>query len=224
LQTDHIDLYQAHRFDYETPLEETLSAFDDLIRQGKVHYIGVSNWKHTEIQDALKIQDDKGYNRIVSNQPSYSAIYRVIEAKIVPLCEREGISQIVYSPLAQGVLTGKYQPGKKIPADSRGANKNNNGQFMQGMMNDDFLGHVAKLQPIADAHGITMSQLALAWILSNPNVASAITGGTKPKQVTENAKGSGIKLEAAVIKEINAVLKPITKTDPNLMTSPNPRA
>jgi aryl-alcohol dehydrogenase-like predicted oxidoreductase len=224
LQTDHIDLYQAHRFDYETPLEETLSAFDDLIRQGKVHYIGVSNWKHTEIQDALKIQDDKGYNRIVSNQPSYSAIYRVIEAKIVPLCEREGISQIVYSPLAQGVLTGKYQPGKKVPTDSRGANKNNSAQFMQGMMNDEFLGYVAKLQPIADAHGITMSQLALAWILSNPNVASAIMGATKPKQVTENAKGSGIKLEPAVIKEINAVLKPITKTDPNLTTSPKPRS
>ncbi|KGA15311.1 hypothetical protein GM50_17470, partial [freshwater metagenome] len=142
-----------------SPLEETLSAFDDLIRQGKVHYIGVSNWKHTEIQDALKIQDDRGYNRIVSNQPSYSALYRVIEAKIVPLCQREGISQIVYSPLAQGVLTGKYLPGKKVPTDSRGANKNNNGQFMQGMMNDEFLGHVAKLQPIADAHGITMSQL-----------------------------------------------------------------
>ena len=224
LQTDHIDLYQAHRFDYETPLEETLSAFDDLIRQGKVHYIGVSNWKHTEIQDALKIQDDKGYNRIVSNQPSYSAIYRVIEAKLVPLCEREGISQIVYSPLAQGVLTGKYLPGKKVPTDSRGANKNNNGQFMQGMMNDEFLGHVAKLQPIADAHGITMSQLALAWILSNPNVASAIMGATKPKQVTENAKGSGIKLEAAVIKEINAALKPIVKTDPELTSSPKPRA
>ena len=205
-------------------MEETLSAFDDLIRQGKVNYIGVSNWKHTEIQDALKIQDDKGYNRIVSNQPSYSAIYRVIEAKIVPLCEREGISQIVYSPLAQGVLTGKYLPGKKVPTDSRGANKNNNGQFMQGMMNDDFLGHVAKLQPIADAHGITMSQLALAWILSNPNVASAIMGATKPKQVTENAKGSGIKLEPAVIKEINSVLKPIVQTDPNLISSPKPRA
>lgn len=223
LQTDHIDLYQAHRFDYETPLEETLSAFDDLIRQGKVNYIGVSNWKHTEIQDALKIQDQSGYNRIVSNQPSYSAIYRVIEAKIVPLCEREGISQIVYSPLAQGVLTGKYLPGKKVPADSRAANKNNSAAFMKNMMEAEFLSHVAKLKVIADDQGITMSQLALAWILSNPNVASAIMGATKPKQVQENAKSSGIKLAPEVIKAINAAVQPIMQNDPNLTTSPRPR-
>jgi aryl-alcohol dehydrogenase-like predicted oxidoreductase len=223
LQTDHIDLYQAHRFDYETPLEETLSAFDDLIRQGKVNYIGVSNWKHTEIQDALKIQDQKGYNRIVSNQPSYSAIYRVIEAKIIPLCQREGISQIVYSPLAQGVLTGKYLPGKKVPVNSRAANKNNSAAFMKNMMEDEFLSHVAKLQVIADQQSITMSQLALAWILNNPNVSSAIIGATKPAQVIENAKGSGIKLAPDVIKAINDAIKPIMKDDPALTTSPKPR-
>jgi aryl-alcohol dehydrogenase-like predicted oxidoreductase len=194
LGTDRIDLYQAHRFDYETPLEETLSAFDDLIRQGKVHYIGTSEWRASQIEDALKIQDAHGYNRFVSNQPQYSMLWRVIEQEIVPMSLREGIGQIVWSPIAQGVLTGKYKAGKKIPAGSRATDKKNGAEMISRWMRDEVLNAVAALKPIANEAGLTLAQLAVAWVLQNKNVSSAIIGATKPTQVKENVKASGVKL------------------------------
>lgn len=224
LNTDHIDLYQAHRFDVETPLEETLSAFDDLIRQGKVHYIGFSEWTADQISQALKIQDARGYNRFVSSQPQYSALWRVIEANVVPLSMKEGIGQIVWSPMAQGVLTGKYLPGKKPPAGSRATDKKSGAKFISGWMRDEVLNAVQQLKPIADAHDLSLSQLALAWVLQNENVSCAIMGATKPSQVKENVKASGVKLSADVMKSIDVVLGnlPEKKTDHD--ATPRPRA
>jgi aryl-alcohol dehydrogenase-like predicted oxidoreductase len=224
LQTDHIDLYQMHRFDFETPLEESLSAFDDLIRAGKVHYIGFSEWTATQIAAALKIQDARGYNRFVSSQPQYSALWRVIEAEVVPLSVKEGIGQIVWSPMAQGVLTGKYLPGKKPPAGSRATDKKGGAGMISNWMRDDVLTAVQKLKPIADQAGITMSQLSVAWVLQNPNVSSAIVGATKPSQVKENAKASGIKLDADMMKAIDKALGNLPELDPAQNISPNPRA
>jgi len=224
LQTDHIDLYQMHRFDYETPLEESLSAFDDLIRSGKVHYIGFSEWNATQISQALGIQDAKGYNRFVSSQPQYSALWRVIESEVAPLSAKEGIGQIVWSPMAQGVLTGKYLPGKKPPAGSRATDKKSGAGMISRWMRDDVLTAVAKLAPIAKSVDLTMGQLAIAWVLQNPNVSSAIMGATKPAQVKENVKASGVKLSKDVMLSIDKALGSIPTTDPNETKSPNPRA
>ena len=224
LQTDHIDLYQMHRFDYETPLEESLSAFDDLIRAGKVHYIGFSEWNASQIKSALSIQDARGYNRFVSNQPQYSALWRVIEAEIVPLSVKEGIGQIVFSPMAQGVLTGKYVPGKKAPIGSRATNKTGGANMIKGWLREEVLEAVQNLKPIANEVGLTMSQLSIAWVLQNPNVSSAIMGATKPSQVKENAKASGVKLEAEVMKAIDKALGNLPERDPKKSQSPNPRA
>jgi aryl-alcohol dehydrogenase-like predicted oxidoreductase len=224
LNTDHIDLYQAHRFDFETPLEETLSAFDDLIRQGKVSYIGFSEWNAQQIKAALAIQDARGYNRFVSSQPQYSALWRVIETEVVPLSREEGIGQIVWSPLAQGVLTGKYRPGKKVPAGSRATDKKSGANFISRWLNEDVLTAVQKLKPIADEAGITMGQLALAWVLANDNVSSAIMGATKPSQVVENAKASGIKLTADQLQAIDKALGKLPERDAAKTVSPNPRA
>ncbi|MCW2605593.1 MAG: hypothetical protein JWO60_286, partial [Frankiales bacterium] len=163
LQTDHIDLYQAHRFDYETPLDETLRAFDDLVRAGKVHYIGVSEWKAEEISRALKIADQMGLDRIVSSQPQYSALYRVIEAEVVPLCEREGIGQVVWSPIAQGVLTGKYLPGAPPPEGSRATDVNGGANMISRWLRDDVLNAVQELKPLAADAGMSLAQLAVAW-------------------------------------------------------------
>lgn len=223
LGTDRIDLYQAHRFDYETPLEETLSAFDDLIRQGKVHYIGTSEWRASEIEAALKIQDSHGYNRFVSNQPQYSMLWRVIEQEVVPLSIREGIGQIVWSPIAQGVLTGKYKAGKKPPAGSRATDKKNGADMISRWLRDDVLNAVADLKPIADEAGLSLAQLAVAWVLQNKNVSSAIIGATKPSQVKENVKASGVKLAPETMKSIDRVLGMLPETDPSLNESPNPR-
>lgn len=223
LGTDRIDLYQAHRFDYETPLEETLSAFDDLIRQGKVHYIGTSEWRASEIEEALKIQDARGYNRFVSNQPQYSMLWRVIEQEVVPLCLREGIGQIVWSPIAQGVLTGKYKAGKRPPAGSRATDKKNGAEMISRWLRDDVLRAVADLKPIADEAGLSLAQLAVAWVLQNKNVSSAIIGATKPSQVKENVKASGVKLAPETMRSIDRVLGMLPETDPSLNESPNPR-
>lgn len=224
LQTDHIDLYQMHRFDFQTPLEESLSTFDDLIRAGKVHYIGFSEWNVGQIKSALAIQDARGYNRFVSSQPQYSALWRVIETEVVPLSEKEGIGQIVWSPMAQGVLTGKYLPGKKAPAGSRATSKGSGGTMIKGWMRDEVLEAVQKLKPIADQAGLSMSQLAIAWVLQNPNVSSAIMGATKPKQVKENVKAAGVKLDAAIMKAIDEALGSLPERDPKKNESPNPRA
>ena len=224
LKTDHIDLYQAHRFDVETPLEETLRAFDDLIRQGKVSYIGFSEWTASQISDALKIQDARGFDRFISSQPQYSALSRAIEGKVIPLSEREGISQIVWSPMAQGVLTGKYLPGKKPPAGSRATDKKSGANFISTLMKDEVLQAVQNLRPIADAHGLTLSQLAIAWVLQNENVAAAIMGATKPSQVKENVKAAGVKLSSDTMSAIDKVLGNLPERDATLDRTPRPRA
>ena len=224
LGTDHIDLYQMHRFDYEAPLEESIRAFEDLIRQGKVNYIGFSEWTADQISAGLAIQKELGYTRFVSSQPQYSALWRVIESKVIPLCEKEGIGQIVWSPMAQGVLTGKYLPGKKPPAGSRATDKKSGAEMISRWMKDDVLGAVAKLVPIAQSLDLTMGQLALAWALSNKNVSSVIMGATKPKQVKDNAKASGIKLSFDVLRAIDDALGNVAARDPNLTESPKPRA
>ena len=224
LNTDHIDLYQAHRFDVETPLEETLRAFDDLIRQGKVSYIGFSEWTAPQISDALKIQDARGFDRFISSQPQYSALSRAIEGKVIPLSKREGISQIVWSPMAQGVLTGKYLPGKKPPAGSRATDKKSGAGAISSFMKDEILEAVQNLRPIADSHDLTISQLAIAWVLQNENVAAAIMGATKPSQVKENVKAAGVKLSSDTMSAIDKVLGNLPERDATLDRTPRPRA
>ena len=224
LNVDHIDLYQMHRFDFETPLEESLQAFEDLIRQGKVNYIGFSEWTAAQISSALKIQDERGYSRFVSSQPQYSALWRVIEEEVVPLSRKEGIGQIVWSPIAQGVLTGKYKPGAKPPAGSRATDKKSGAGMISRWMRDEVLEAVQKLKPVADSVGLSMSQLAIAWVLQNDNVSSAIMGATKPSQVKENVKASGVKLDASVMKAIDSALGTLPERDPKQNISPNPRA
>nr|PZN41660.1 MAG: aldo/keto reductase [Actinomycetota bacterium] len=213
LGTDYVDLYQAHRFDYETPLEETLRAFDDLVRQGKVLYVGVSEWTADQIAQALKIADEMGFDRIVSNQPQYSMLWRVIEGEVVPLCEKEGIGQIVFSPIAQGVLTGKYLPGQPPPPASRATDPTGSG-FISRWLRDDVLTRVQQLKPIASDLGLTMAQLAVAWVLQNPNVSSAIVGASRPEQIRDNVKASGVRLDAEVMRKIDEVLGPVVERDP----------
>ncbi len=222
LQTDYVDLYQAHRFDYETPLEETLKTFDDLVRQGKVLYIGVSEWTADQIAQALKIADEMGFDRIVSNQPQYSMLWRIIEPEIVPLIEKEGVGQIVWSPIGQGVLTGKYVPGQQPPEGSRATDKSGSAMIAR-FMRDDVLARVQELKPIAADLGLTMAQLAIAWVLQNQNVSSAIVGATRPEQVRDNVKASGVKLEAGVLKRIDEVLGDVVERDPAKTVSPQTR-
>ncbi|GAA4610875.1 aldo/keto reductase family protein [Actinoallomurus liliacearum] len=223
LQTDYIDLYQAHRFDHETPLEETLKAFDDLVRQGKVLYIGVSEWRAEEIARALKIADEMGLDRIVSNQPQYNMIWRVIESEVVPLCEKEGVGQIVWSPIAQGVLTGKYAPGAAPPAGSRATDEKSGAAFIQRLLDDEVLTRVQRLKPLADEAGLSMAQLAIAWVLQNPNVSSAIIGASRPEQVRDNVKAAGVKLEAELLQRVDEILTPVVERDPAKTVSPSRR-
>jgi aryl-alcohol dehydrogenase-like predicted oxidoreductase len=222
LQTDYVDLYQAHRYDSETPLEETLRAFDDLVRQGKVLYVGVSEWRAEQIADALRIADEMGFDRIVSSQPQYNMIWRVIEAEVVPLCEKEGIGQIVWSPIAQGALTGKYLPGGTPPAGSRATDATGS-NFIRDYLTDDILTRVQQLKPVAQEAGLTLSQLAIAWTLQNPNVSAAIVGATRPEQVKENVKASGVRLDPAVMQSIDDILGPQIERDPGHTASPASR-
>jgi aryl-alcohol dehydrogenase-like predicted oxidoreductase len=219
LNTDYLDLYQAHRFDHETPLDETMRAFDDLVRQGKVLYIGVSEWRAEEIAAALEIADSLGLDRIVSNQPQYNMIWRVIESEVIPLCEREGIGQIVWSPIAQGVLTGKYLPGATPPAGSRATDERGSG-FISGFLEDDLLSRVQLLKPLAEQAGLTLAQLAVAWVLQNPNVSAAIIGATRPEQVRENVRASGVRLDQDLLQQIDKVIGDKVVTDPALTKSP----
>ena len=212
LKTDYVDLYQAHRYDETVPLEETMTAFADLVRAGKVLYIGVSEWRAEEIAAGAQLARDLGV-QLISNQPQYSMLWRVIEDEVVPTSEKEGVSQIVWSPLAQGVLTGKYLPGQQPPADSRGGHAEA-GQTMQRMLTDDILTRVQQLRPIADDLGLSMAQLALAWVLQNPNVSAAIIGASRPEQVKDNVQAAGVRLEAEVMKRIDEVLGDVVERDP----------
>ena len=222
LQTDHVDLLQAHRFDYEAPLEETLRAFDDLVRQGKVHYIGVSEWTAEQISDALRMADEMGFDRIVSNQPQYSMIWRVIEAEIVPLCQKEGVGQIVWSPLAQGVLTGKYLPGESgPPQDSRATGPE--GGEMSWLLRDEVLEPVQAYAALCREAGYTPASVALAWVLQNENVSSAIVGASRPEQIAENVKALDVVLEPDFVEAIEQALAPTTLFDPGFTLSPATR-
>jgi voltage-dependent potassium channel beta subunit len=214
LRTDYVDLYQAHRYDDETPLEETLRAFDDLVRQGKVLYVGVSEWRADQMEQALRIAEDMGFDRIVSSQPQYNMLWRVIDADVVPLCRKEGIGQIVWSPIAQGVLTGKYRPGSEPPAGSR-ATDERGGNFIARWLRDDVLERVQQLEPIARDCGLSLAQLAVAWTLQNDNVSAAIIGASRPEQVHENVKASGVRLDPDVMKRIDDVLDPVVERDPS---------
>ena len=222
LGTDYLDLYQAHRYDHETPIEETMRAFDDLVRAGKVLYVGVSEWRAEEISAALRAADELGLDRIVSNQPQYNMLWRVIEAEVVPLCEKEGIGQIVWSPIAQGALTGKYAPGDAPPPGSRATDPSGS-RFMTDLLTDDVLAAVQRLGPIAADAGLSMAQLAVAWTLQNPNVSAAIVGATRPEQVRENVKASGVRLDAALMSRIDEALGDVVVRDPALTESPRVR-
>jgi aryl-alcohol dehydrogenase-like predicted oxidoreductase len=222
LQTDYVDLYQAHRFDYATPLEETMEAFADIVHSGKALYIGVSEWRAEEIRQAhqlareLKIQ-------LVSNQPQYSMLWRVIEAEVIPTCTELGIGQIVWSPLAQGVLTGKYLPGQPPPAGSRATDEKSGAAFIASFLSDKVLSTVQRLKPLAEQAGLTMAQMAIAWVLQNPNVSSAIIGASRPEQVHENVKAAGVKLDSDLMKAIDEILDPIVERDPAKTKSPSKR-
>jgi len=212
LGTDYLDLYQAHRFDADTPLEETVLAFADLVRQGKVLYVGVSEWTAAQITEGAALAREMGVP-LVSNQPQYSMLWRVIEAEVVPACERAGLGQIVWSPVAQGVLTGKYGPGQPPPEGSRATDPTGS-SFIRRLLDDEVLNRVSRLRPVADEVGLSMAQLAVAWVLQNRNVASAIIGATRPEQVVENVKASGVRLEPEVLRRIDDVLDGVVERDP----------
>jgi aryl-alcohol dehydrogenase-like predicted oxidoreductase len=219
LQTDYVDLYQAHRYDVETPLEETMQAFADVVRQGKVLYIGVSEWNAQQLRDGSALAKELGI-QLISNQPEYSLLWRVIEDEVVPASKELGISQIVWSPVAQGVLTGKYKKGAELPAGSRATDEKGGAGMISRWMGDDVLDAVAQLEPIASDLGLTQAQLSLAWVLHNDNVASAIIGASRPEQVESNAVAAGVKLEADVVARIEAVFEGLAETDPSKTQMP----
>ncbi len=202
LQTDYVDLYQCHRYDDRTPLQETMTALSEVVQAGKARHIGFSEWPAEKIDESLALPD---VERFVSSQPQYSMLWRAPEAQVIPLCEREQISQIVWSPLAQGVLTGKYRPGEPPPPDSRAASESMSG-FIDQLIQPRVLEAVQRLVPIADAAGLTMAQLALAWVLRQPNVASAIVGASRPEQVHANASAAGVTLSADTLAAIDHAL------------------
>jgi aryl-alcohol dehydrogenase-like predicted oxidoreductase len=213
LQTDYVDLYQAHRFDVETPLEETMQAFADLVRMGKVLYVGVSEWTAEQIRAGHSLAEELGVH-LVSSQPQYSMLWRVIEADVVPACRELGISQIVWSPIAQGVLSGKYQPGAAPPAGSRATDDKGGADMVARWLDDDILTRVQKLAPVADELGLTMAQLAVAWVLQNDNVAAALVGASRPEQVHENVKAAGVRVPAELMTRIDEALGDVVERDP----------
>ena len=202
LRTDYVDLYQCHRYDWDTPLEETMEALSEVVRAGKARYLGFSEWPAEKIKEALELP---GVEKFVSSQPQYSMIWRGPERYLFPLCAANGISQIVWSPLAQGVLTGKYKPGQPPPADSRASSDQMN-YFMDVSEDEVLLERVQLLRPLAEGHNLSMAQLALAWVLREPNVASAIIGASRPEQVVDNAAASGVSLDEATLKQIDEIL------------------
>jgi aryl-alcohol dehydrogenase-like predicted oxidoreductase len=222
LQTDHIDLYQAHRYDHATPLAETLRAFDDLVRAGKVFYVGVSEWTAGQIRAAVDLAAEMGFDRLISNQPQYSMLWRVIEAEVVPTCEELGVGQIVWSPLAQGVLTGKYSPGEAAPAGSRAADAEG-GNYIAQWLRDDVLTAVQRLRPIAEQAGATMAQLALAWALARPGVSSVIIGASRPEQIADNLGALDLSLDDSLLTAIDDALDGVVVSDPRRTDEASPR-
>jgi aryl-alcohol dehydrogenase-like predicted oxidoreductase len=210
LRTDYVDLYQCHRYDWETPLEETMQALTEVVQQGKARHLGFSEWPAEKIQEALELP---GVEKFVSSQPQYSLLWRGPELEIIPLCAEHGISQIVWSPLAQGVLTGKYEPGRPPPAGSRMTSASMNYFMAGGRYDDDVLERVQRLRPVADGLGITPAQLALAWVLREPNVASAIIGASRPQQVEENAAASGVELDDETLRLIDEIVGDVVEYD-----------
>ncbi|MBN9176817.1 MAG: aldo/keto reductase family protein [Microbacterium sp.] len=213
LNVDYVDLFQAHRFDYETPLEETMQAFADIVRQGKALYIGVSEWTAEQLREGAALAKELKF-QLVSNQPQYSMLHRVIEGKVVPASEELGISQIVWSPMAQGVLSGKYLPGQPVPQGSRATDEKSGADFIKGFLRDEVLTAVQNLKPIAADVGLTMPQLAIAWVLQNPNVAAALVGASRPEQLADTVKASGVVLEPAVMQAIDDALAGVAEVDP----------
>ncbi|WP_131106164.1 aldo/keto reductase family protein [Ornithinimicrobium sufpigmenti] len=211
LQTDYVDLYQAHRYDTETPLEETMQAFADIVRAGKALYIGVSEWTADQIRAGHALSKELGF-QLISSQPQYSMLWRVIEPEVIPASEELGISQIVWSPMAQGVLSGKYLPGQ-APTEGRAADEAM-GRGMQGFLREEVLTAVQGLKPLAEEAGLTMPQLAIAWVLQHPNVAAALIGASRPEQVEDNVKAAGVKLEADLMARIDEVLGDVVERDP----------
>jgi aryl-alcohol dehydrogenase-like predicted oxidoreductase len=205
LQTDYVDLYQCHRYDDTVPLEETMGALTEVVQAGKARHIGFSEWPAHRIEEALAIP---GVTKFVSSQPQYSALWRKPERDVFPVCERHGISQIVWSPLAQGVLTGKYKPGEKVPSDSRAANRSMN-RFIKQWLGDETLHAVQSLQPIADEAGVTLGQLALAWVLRQRNITAVIVGATRPEQVHENVKAASVQLDDETCVRISETFKTV---------------
>ncbi len=222
LNMDYVDLYQAHRYDYETPLAETIGAFSDVLRSGKALYIGVSEWNAQQLREGQALAREAGFS-LVSNQPQYSALWRVIEPEVIPASLELGMSQVVWSPMAQGVLSGKYLPGKPLPSGSRATDEHGGQNTIKDFLNEDILSNVQKLQPIAEELGLKMSQLAIAWVLQNENVATALVGASRPEQVTENVKASGVKIPAELMAAMDAALKPSIVNDPALTVSPPSR-
>ncbi|ALV44909.1 aldo/keto reductase [Arthrobacter alpinus] len=222
LNMDYVDLYQAHRYDYETPLEETIHAFADVIRSGKALYIGVSEWNAKQLRAGQELAREAGFS-LVSNQPQYSALWRVIEPEVIPASVELGMSQVVWSPMAQGVLSGKYLPGAPLPAGSRATDEQGGKNTIAAFLDDDILTNVQKLRPIADELGLSMPQLAIAWVLQNPNVATALVGASRPEQVAENVKASGVKIPAELMAAIDTALAPSIINDPAKTVSPATR-
>lgn len=222
LGTDYVDVYQAHRFDYETPLEETMQAFADIVRAGKALYIGVSEWTAEQLRAGHALATGLGI-QLISNQPQYSMLWRVIEAEVIPTSVELGISQIVFSPVAQGVLTGKYRAGEPLPAGSRATDEKGGADMIKRWLEDDVLNAVAALEPIAADLGLATAQLALAWVLNNDNVSSAIIGASRPEQVVSNVKAAGVKLTSDVLDAIDGALGAVAETDPSKTQSPASR-
>ncbi len=221
LGTDYVDLYQAHRFDHFTPLEETFQAFADIVRQGKVLYIGVSEWTAEQLRAGAALAKELGV-QLISNQPEYSALWRVIEGEVVPTSKELGISQVVWSPIAQGVLTGKYLPGGQLPEGSRATDEKGGAGFIKRWLQDDVLQRVQDLKPIAAELDLSLAQLAVAWVLQNENVATAIIGASRPEQVTENAKAAGVTIPAEVLTRIDEVLGDAIERDTSITATRSP--
>lgn len=213
LGTDYVDLYQAHRYDLETPLEETMQAFADIVRQGKALYIGVSEWSADQIRAGAALAKELGF-QLISSQPQYSMLWRVIEDEVVPASKEAGVSQIVWSPMAQGVLSGKYLPGQPAPAGSRATDEKGGAQTISRFMTDETLTAVQNLKPVADELDLSMAQLAVAWVLQNDNVAAALVGASRPEQVAENVKASGVTIPAELMKQIDEALDGVIERDP----------